>query len=111
MAIMFKQFEAILSAKFNSRIDALQTDNAGEMVSKECQSYLASRGIHHRTTTAYDSQSNGTAERLNRSIMDIAEAIRIRAGLCKGFWPLCVRHAAYLLNRLPHTALNKLTPY
>ena len=110
----FKIYEATICNRFESSIrciETFQSDNGGEYVSAAAKDYFAERGIHHRTTVAYNPQSNGVAERINRTIMEIAESLRIQADLPPQFWSLFVFHAIYLLNRRPHAALSGKTPF
>jgi len=110
----FKIYEATICNKFESSIrciETFQSDNGGEYVSAATKDYFAERGINHRTTVAYNPQSNGVAERINRTIMEIAESLRIQADLPAQFWSLFVFHAIYLLNRRPHAALSGRTPF
>jgi Reverse transcriptase (RNA-dependent DNA polymerase)/gag-polypeptide of LTR copia-type/Integrase core domain/GAG-pre-integrase domain len=110
----FKIFEATICNKFRTSIrnvEIFQTDNGGEYTSKECKEYFERQGIQHRTTVAYNPESNGIAERINRSIMEIAESSRIGANLPEEFWSVFVLHAVYLLNRRPHSSLFGKTPF
>src|SRR6185503_2152302 len=111
----FKAYEArmlTLHKHSVSCVEQLQTDNAGEYLSNACQAYYREKGIHHRTIIAYDSESNGLPERLNRAIMEIAEPMRVRANLSQEYWPFFVMAAVYLLNRRPHSSLpNRMTPF
>src|SRR5689334_4653539 len=50
------------------------------------------------------------AERLNRSIMEAAEAMRINACLSKFFWADAVNTSIYLLNRRYHSTIG-MTPF
>ncbi|XP_019175436.1 PREDICTED: uncharacterized protein LOC109170740 [Ipomoea nil] len=43
--------------------------------------------------------------------ISIARALRFQANLPEKFWGECVLHAAYIINRLPLTALNNKIPY
>lgn len=110
----FKTFEATICNKFKTNIacvETLHTDNGGEYMSNADKAYFRQRGILHRTTVAGNPQSNGVAERINRTIFEIAEAMRIMSNLPRSFWSLFVFHAVYLYNRRPHSALNGITPY
>lgn len=80
-------------------------------MSNEVKSYFQQRGIAHRTTVAYNPESNGVAERLNRTIMETSEAMRFHAHLPPEFLSLLVFHAVYLLNRRPHSSLKGKTPF
>ena len=110
----FKTYEATVTNKFQTTIkciESFQSDNGGEYLSNEGRRYFAERGIEHRTTVAYCPQSNGIAERLNRTIMEIAEPMRTHANLPRQYWSVFVFHAVYLLNRRPHSALSGKTPF
>ena len=88
-----------------------QSDDGGAYVSTDVKNYFEQRDIQHRTTVSYDPQSNGIAERFNRTITDVAESMRIRANLPEQFWSLFISHAVYLLNRRAHSALSGETPF
>ena len=54
---------------------------------------------------------NGHAERAGRTLITVARAIRVYAGLPSNLWSETVRTAGYLLNRLPTRGLGWRTPY
>src|SRR5262249_11291978 len=55
---------------------------------------------------------NGSAERINRTIIDMARAMLKDAQLPEGFWSHAVNYVAYILNRVPTRALDEnITPY
>lgn len=94
------------------RLEVLQSDNAGEYLSNDCQAFYQQKGICHRTIVANDSESNGAPERLNRTIMEMEGCLRSHANLAPEFWEFTVGAAAYLLTRRPHSALpNRITPF
>ena len=64
----FKEYEALVTNESNLHIGAVRTDNGGEYVSEEFESYLKSRGIHHQLTVPRSPEQNGVAERMNRSL-------------------------------------------
>lgn len=110
----FKMYEATICNKFKTKIGSIemfQSDNGGEYMSNDVKAYFEMQGIQHRTTVPYNPQSNGIAERLNRTIMETAESMRIQANLPRQFWSFFVFHAVYLLNRRPHAALTGKTPF
>ncbi|KAI0998542.1 hypothetical protein K3495_g9654 [Podosphaera aphanis] len=59
---------AELETQSGCKVKALRTDNGGEYVNKELKNYLTQKGIRHDLTPPYSPESNGVAERLNRSI-------------------------------------------
>ena len=67
-------FITALEAQYNCKIKFLRSDNGGKYVNESLSKYLAQKGISHHLTPPYSPESNGVAERLNRSI---AEGIRV----------------------------------
>ncbi|CAI6007470.1 unnamed protein product [Closterium sp. NIES-65] len=62
--------------------------------------WLKKQGIQRELTTAYTPQSNGVAERANRTILETARALLIESGLGNLMWPHAVRHATVARNRV-----------
>ena len=58
----------------------LRTDRGGELMVTLVQSSLENHGIVHEPTPAYAPESNGVAERANRTIMERTRALLIDAG-------------------------------
>src|SRR5271170_726497 len=56
-------------------------------------------------------QSNGKAERLNRTLETFAQAMLYQANMPNSFWAEAISTAAYLINRLPSKAINDKIPY
>jgi hypothetical protein len=77
----------------------------------QVQKLLKERGIEHHTTMPGSPQSNGKAERFNRTIEDKAEAMLETAGLSKGFWELAWNAALHIYNHFLTRTLKWRTPY
>ncbi len=52
----FKLFEAMTTKECGEPIMKLRTDNGGQYLSKEFQTYLASKGIEHQLTVPHSPQ-------------------------------------------------------
>ena len=108
-------FEIEMFSKFAApvrRLETLQTDNAGEYLSNESKDYYREKNILHRTIVAGDSQQHGLTERLNRTILEAADAVRYGANMPANTWPMAVLFVAYILVRRPHSALSgQITPF
>jgi len=91
-------------------IATLRTDNGGEYILNDFETYLKSKGIHHELTAPYSPAQNGVAERLNHTLVESAQAMMARA---EKFWAEAVAAAAaYLRNRMVTRSLKeKMTPY
>ena len=63
----FKEFKAFYEKQTGIQIKELRSDNGTEYFSNEFQNYLREEGIKHLTSVEYVAQSNGKAERLNRT--------------------------------------------
>ena len=108
----FKEFELITTNECGLSVGTLRSDNGGEYLSKEFESYLQSKGIHHELSAPYTPAQNGVAERINRTLMERARAMLGHAGLPERYWAEAVATAAYLRNRTPTRALkDKITPF
>jgi hypothetical protein len=62
--------------------------------------------------TVHDTpESNGVAERLNRTLIEKTRAMLLESGLPKTLWGYAILHANYLRNRMHTRALPDKTPY
>ncbi|KAL8127888.1 hypothetical protein AgCh_014727 [Apium graveolens] len=68
-------------------------------------------GIRRHYTAPYTPQQNGVMERRNRTVMEMARSLLKEMNLPTTFWGEVIRHALYVLNRLPTRALTGITPY
>jgi hypothetical protein len=69
------------------------------------------RGIKRELTVHDSPQQNGVAERLNRTIVELARAMLISKNVPKFLWGEAVNYATWLKNRLPSHAIPGHTPY
>ncbi|GJP33789.1 hypothetical protein CLOM_g18299 [Closterium sp. NIES-68] len=79
---------------------SIRTDRGGEFLGGDLTAWLKKQGIEHQLTTSYTPQSNGVAERANRTILETARALLIESGLGNSMWPHAVRHATVARNRV-----------
>lgn len=59
----------------------------------------------------YVHELNGTAERFNRTIMNMSRYLLDEAKVHRRFWPEVICAAAYLKNRILANTVVRLTPY
>ena len=75
---------------------ALRTDSGEEYLSNEFKSFLQERGTQHQLTVAYTPQQNGTAERMNITLMDCVRYMLQTEALDKKFWAEALSTAVYV---------------
>jgi len=88
----------------------LRSDRGGEYLSNEFSQFYVENGVIHETTPPYSPQSNGVAERKNRTITDLVNAMVDTAGFYKAWWGEAVLTVNHVLNRVP-TRNSEKTPY
>jgi transposase InsO family protein len=88
----------------------LVTDN-GELRSSEMTRWCAERGITHLFTAPYTSAQNGRVERLHRTLMNKARAMRLSCNAPLQMWDEFILTASYLSTLTASTAANGRTPY
>ncbi|CAI7763053.1 unnamed protein product, partial [Closterium sp. NIES-54] len=81
-------------------VKQIRTDRGGEFLGAEMTAWLKKQGIQRELTTAYTPQSNGVAERANRTILETARALLIESGVGNSMLPHAVRHATMARNRV-----------
>eukprot|EP00804_Cyclotella_cryptica_P013246 CCRYP_007032-RA/>CCRYP_007032-RA protein AED:0.39 eAED:0.39 QI:0/0/0/0.5/1/1/2/0/451 len=90
----------------------IRVDQGGELArSAEWRTVVLAKHRYVVEPTGADSPSqNGQAERYNESIATTTRALLYGADLTARYWSAAAVHAVYLMNRRPHSAINK-TPY
>ena len=71
--------------------------------------FMLNMGLHE-TTTPYSPQYNGVAERKNRTLKEMMNAMLISSGLPQNMYGEAILSANYLLNKVPKRKVEK-TPY
>ncbi|KAA0036921.1 ty1-copia retrotransposon protein [Cucumis melo var. makuwa] len=107
---MFVKFKVESENQLGKRIKRLRSDRGGEYSDKTLKEFCESNGIIHEFTAPYSPQQNGIAERKNRTIKEMMNAMLLSSGLSDNMWGEAVLSACFILNRIPHKRLDK-TPY
>jgi transposase InsO family protein len=63
--------------------------------------FCVEHGIIHETTPPYSPQSNGFAERKNRTLTNLVNAMLETSGLSKEWWGEAILTECYVLNKVP----------
>jgi transposase InsO family protein len=106
----FKIYKAEVKTQLEKKIKRLRSDRGGEYFSNDFDLFCAEHGIIHERTPPYSPESNGVAERKNRTLSDLVNAMLDTAGLSKAWWGEAVLTSYHVLIRVPIKNKEK-TPY
>jgi hypothetical protein len=96
----------------NGEIIFFSTDNGGEFISEELETFLEEKCISHQLQPAYTPEYNAIRERKNRTQGEMADAMLFYSGLPQSCWGLAILYANYIRNRCPTSSNpNFKTPY
>ena len=106
----FKIYKAEVENQLERKIKRLRSDRGGEYFSNVFDLFCKEHGIIHERTPPYSPQSNGVAERKNRTLTDLVNAMLETAGLSKEWWGEAILTACHVLNRVP-LKNKEITPF
>ena len=107
----FKGWVSMIEQQTGHRVKILRSDRGGEFISADFSAFLEERGIVRETSAPHTPQQNGTAERMNQTLIGGARAMLQHSGLTKGFWAEALDVATHVFNRAPRKGLSWRTPY
>ena len=108
---IFKEFRQKVEMELRLKLRMLRTDRGGEFTSHEFEKYCKDNGIARQLTAPYSPQQNGVVERKNRTVLSTTRSMMKAMKLPLTFQAEAVRHAIYILNRVPTRALVDKTTY
>ena len=82
----FKEFFREVENQFGRKIKRFRSDRGREYESIGFNSFIQSLGIIHETTPPYSPTSNGVAERKNRILINLTNAVLIESGAHLNLW-------------------------
>jgi transposase InsO family protein len=109
-ASVFQLWHKHVTTQTGLPLKVLVTDN-GELVSKSMKEWCLSLGIDHVVTAPHTSAQNGRAERVHRTILGKARAMRLACHAPSSLWDEFCATAAYLTNFTATPTLNHKTSY
>jgi transposase InsO family protein len=106
----FKTYKAKVENQLERKIKRLRSDRGGEYFSGDFSDFCVEHGIIHERTPPYSPQSNGVAERKNRTLIDLVNAMLETSGLSKEWWGDATLTVCHVLNKVP-TKNKEITPF
>src|SRR5438128_8566126 len=106
----FKIYKAEAENQLERKIKRVRSDRGGEYFSNEFNLFCEEHGIIHERMPPYSSQSNGIAERKNRTLTEMVNAMLETSRLSKECWGDAIMTACHVLNRVP-TKNKEITPF
>ncbi|CAB1104474.1 unnamed protein product [Ectocarpus sp. CCAP 1310/34] len=107
----FVNFTQDVAIPSGLRIQRLHSDNRKEYVNSAFRNYCKTTGAVQTFTSPHTPQQNGISERDGRTILNMTRCILNEARLPKILWGEIAATSVFLINRLPHKALQGDTPY
>ena len=105
---MFLTYKAEVENQMNKKTKRIRSDIGGEYVL--FNDYFVEECIIHEVTPPYSSESNGIAERKNRTLKEMTNAMIICSNATDNLQGESLLTACFLQNRIPHKKTGK-TPY
>ena len=106
----FKIYKAEVENQLERKIKRVRSDRGGEYFSNLFTLFCEEYGIIHESTPPYSPQTNGVAERKNRTLTDLVNAMLDIVGLSKELWGEAILTACHVLNRVP-IKNKEITPF
>ncbi|KAI0992382.1 hypothetical protein K3495_g15804, partial [Podosphaera aphanis] len=103
-----KKFVNHIRNQYGVTIKKFFSDNGGEYIDKRVENLMDEFGIVLLKSPAYEHESNGIAERFNRTIVTKARAMLLN--FPKSLWAESIATAVYLYNRTPHRTIDYRSP-
>ena len=96
----FKVYKVEAENQLEKKIKILRSDRGGEYTSNDMTEFCQEHDIIHEVTASYTPQSNGVAERKNRTLMDMVNCMLLNSGAPENLWGEALLSACFILNRV-----------
>jgi transposase InsO family protein len=89
----------------------IHIDYGTEFINQDLQTWCHNKGMDIELTAPYSPAQNGIAERMNRTLVELARAMLTAAELPEFLWKSAIAHAAYVRNHSYTVAVSNKIPY
>ena len=104
----FVLYKAEVENQLGRKIKRVRSDRGGEYLL--LNNFCEKEGIIHEVTPPYSPESNGVAERKNRTFKEMMNAMLVSSAAPNNLWGEALLSACFIQNRIPHKNTDK-TPY
>ena len=94
-------FLAMVETQYKSSVQAWMSNAGGEYTSTAFTTMMKEKGITVLQSVPHAHQQNGHAERLNWTLSDKAESLRLQACLPPSWWEFALGHVTHVYNWMP----------
>ena len=99
---MFIKYKSEVENQKNKRIKRLRTDRGGEYEYNPFKEICEQNGIIHEVTPPYSVESNGIAERKNRTLKEMMNAMLVSSRLSFNMRGEAILSACHIQKKVPH---------
>jgi hypothetical protein len=103
----FKTYKVEAENQLERKLKRLRSDRGGEYFLGD---FSVEHGIIYERTPPYSPQSNEVAERKNRALTDLVNAMLETLGLSTEWWGEATLTACHIINKVP-TKNKEITPF
>ena len=86
------------------------SDNGRELANQTVKSFFKRNSIDYVTTTPYNSESNGSVERVNRDILKATRTLSVSGQIHRADWHRVLHDVEHRINHTPSKARAGYTP-
>ncbi|KNZ51840.1 uncharacterized protein VP01_378g8 [Puccinia sorghi] len=104
VCLNFQRYIERMHRLTGKKLKCFRTDGGGEFTSRKFTDWLKDQGISHQHSMPYEPEQNGAAERLHRTIGDMARTALIASGLPDKFWSFAYMWGYYTHNRIVNSS-------
>ncbi|KAG7567884.1 Ribonuclease H-like superfamily [Arabidopsis thaliana x Arabidopsis arenosa] len=105
----FKEYKTEVENQLSKTIKIVRSDRGGEY-DGPFNAFCQKHGIIHQTTAPYSPESNGVAERKNRTLKEMMNAMLQESRLAQNLWGEAWLTTNHILNKIPHKVTGN-TPH
>ena len=105
---MFLSYKAKVENQLDRKFKRIRSDRGGKYI--PLNDYCEKKGIIHEVTPPYSPESNGVAERKNRTLKEMMNSLLVSTSTPDNLWGEAILFACHLQNRIPYKKTGK-TPY